>query len=182
MARPSMAALISLVRDLINDPAPSGTTPVFTDDNIERALDIHRWDYRYAPLIPLTTISGGTINYFDWYSGEMYWETDATLYDNSLNVLTPSVSDPLHGRWTFATDQQDGVFVSGKVYDPYGAAADLLEMLATRYAIEFDFDADGASYKRSQKAAAMNTMAEKYRRMQRIVTADQTRNDINHVE
>lgn len=170
-----MAQLISLVRSLIGDPA--GTNQVFTDDEIQRSLDVHRWEFRYLPLKPIPLVVSGNTEYREWYSEEGYWESDATLCDSSYNELTPSSSDYLTGRWEFSISQ-DSVLISGMVYDPYGAAADLLEMWVAKVAIEFDFDADGASYKRSQKGQALKSLAEQYRKQQRIVTVEQVRNDV----
>ncbi len=175
MARASMAELISLVRDLIGDPA--GAEQTFSDDQIERSLDFYRWEYRGLPLKPLNTVIGGSIQYRDWYSEEQYWEADAGLYDGAHSQLTPASADALHGRWSFAADQPT-VLVSGKVYDPYGAAADLLEMWVGKAALEFDVDADGTNMKRSQKQQALRALAEHYRKHQRIITAQQVRNDI----
>lgn len=175
MARTSMANLISLVRDLIGDPA--GAEQMFSDDQIERSLDVHRWEFRYLPLKPLNTVISGSNEYRDWYSAEQYWEGDAVLCDGAYTQLTPSSSDALHGRWSFAV-HQPAVLVSGKMYDPYGAAADLLEMWVGKVALEFDVDADGASMKRSQKQQALRALVEHYRKQQRIITAQQVRNDI----
>ena len=170
-----MAKLIAYVRELIGDPP--GADQVFSDDQIQRSLDIHRWEFRYLPLKSAPTRVGGMIKQLDWYSFEQYWEDDATLYDASYNQLTPLVSDPFYGRWSFG-DHQDSVVATGKVYDPYGAAADLLEMWAGKSATEFDFEADGASYKRSQKAGELQKLAGVYRRQQRIVGTRQVRNDL----
>ena len=175
MARTSMAQLISLVRDLIGDPA--GAEQTFSDDQIERSLDVHRWEFRYLPLKPLPTVVLGNTEYRNWYSDEQYWEADATLYDGAYTQLAPSSSDPIHGRWSFSAHQPT-VLITGKVYDPYGAAADLLEMWAGRVALEFDVDADGASMRRSQKQQMLRALAAQYRRQQRVVTAQQVRNDI----
>jgi len=174
MARASMSQLISLVRDLIGDPA--GANQIFTDDQIERSLDVHRWDLRYVPLKPFPTVISAHTEYLDWYSDEPYWEADATLYDSDYNVLVPASSDPMHGRWSFAT-HQPVVLASGKVYDPYGAAADLLQMWAGLVATEFDVSADGATMTRSQKRLALLELAAQYRKRQRIVTAKQERTD-----
>lgn len=170
-----MAQLISLVRDLIGDPA--GTDQVFTDDQIERSLDVHRWEFRYLPLKPLGTVISGSTEYRDWYSDEQYWESDAVLYSGSYAQLTPSSSDPLHGRWSFSV-HQPAVLVSGRIYDPYGAAADLLEMWVGKVALEFDVSADGTNMSRSQKQQALRTLAAEYRRQQRIIIGQQVRNDI----
>lgn len=176
MARSTMGSLIALVRDLVGDAA--GTEQVFTDNQVERALDIHRWDFRLLKLKPRTTYSGGTTQYLDWYSDEQYWESDASLLDVNYTSLTPSDSDPLYGRWSFSTTQTV-VMVNGKVYDPYGAAADLLEMWAAKVGIEFDVDADGANMKRSQKRISLQELARQYRGQQRIIVSQQVRDDLN---
>lgn len=170
-----MAQLISLVRDLIGDPV--GAEQTFTDDQIERSLDVHRWEFRYLPLKPLPVVINDVTEYHDWYSDEAYWESDTALYDGSYTQLMPSNTDPLHGRWSFST-HQSVVLVYGNVYDPYGAAADLLEMWAGKVATEFDVDADGANMKRSQKQQALRALATEYRKRQRIIVAQQVRNDV----
>lgn len=170
-----MSQLISLVRSLIGDPA--GADQVFTDDEIQRSLDVHRWEFRYLPLKPIPLVVSGNTEYREWYSEEGYWESDAVLYDASYNQLNPSSSDYLSGRWEFTTSQTS-VLVKGKVYDPYGAAADLLEMWAGKVSLDFDFEADGASYKRSQKSDMLRKLADQYRRQQRIVTIEQVRSDV----
>jgi len=170
-----MIQLISLVRDLIGDPA--GAEQTFSEDQIERSLDTHRWEIRYLPLKALPIVVNGVTEYRDWYSDEVYWENDATLYDSTYTQLTPSSADPLHGRWSFSVHQA-AVLISGKVYDLYGATADLLEMWAGWVALEFDVDADGTGMKRSQKQQALRALAAEYRKQQRIVIAQQVRNDI----
>lgn len=52
-------------------------------------------------------------------------------------------------------------------YDAYAAAADLLEAWAAKEKLAFDFDADGQSFKRSQKMRALLELAREYRRQQR---------------
>jgi hypothetical protein len=174
-ARATMSDLISLVRDLIGDPA--GTSQTFTDDQIQRSLDIHRWVMEYVPLDPVSTIESGDVNYYTWVHKEGYWESDAELYDGNYNELTPTSSDPMIGTWTFS-DAQTSVLVKGKVYDPYGAAADLLEMWAGKAAIEFDVDMDGARMNRSQKYQALKNLADTYRKQQKVLIGRQLRNDL----
>ena len=50
--------------------------------------------------------------------------------------------------------------------DVYAAAADLLEAWAAKEKLAFDFDADGQSFKRSQKAQALLGLAREYRKKQ----------------
>lgn len=175
MARTTMADLISLMRDLVGDPA--GSEQLLSDNQVERALDAHRWDRRYEPLNPLTTVSGSTSTYLDWYSDEQYWESDEALYDISYGALTPSSSEPMLGKWSFLTTQAT-VLISGKTYDPYGAAADLLEMLAAKYAGEYDVNADGASLARSQRPKALLALAAQYRKQQKTMICRTVRNDL----
>jgi len=174
MARASMSNLITLVRDLIGDRA--GAEQIFDDDKLERALDVHRWEMRYVLLKPLPRRVGGAIQYLDWYS-DPYWEDDVELFGVDFTPLTPVKSDALHGRWSFAM-HQPAVFASGSIYDPYGAAADLLQMWAGLVATEFDVTADGASMSRSQKRQALLDLAASYRSQQRIVIASQERDDV----
>jgi hypothetical protein len=174
MARASMSKLIILVRDLIGDPA--GDNQIFSDDQIERSLDVHRWDLRYVPLKPLPRRIGGAWQYLDWY-GDPYWEDDVELFGADFATLTPIQSDALHGHWSFAV-HQIAVFASGKIYDPYGAAADLLQMWAGLVATEYDVDADGARMNRSQKRQALLDLAASYRLQQRVVIASQERDDV----
>lgn len=174
MARSSMGQLIALVRDLVGDPP--GSEQVFTDNQVERTLDIHRWEYRGLALRPLVT--PGSAQYLDWFSTERYWEADARLMNSNQVLLTSSNPVPLYGRWSFAS-HQDSVFVVGAIYDPYGAAADLLEMWAARVGVEFDVNADGADMKRSQKRIALQELARQYRGQQRIMVSQQVRDDVN---
>lgn len=174
MARSAMAELISLVRDLVGDAA--GTTQLLTDDQVERGLDVHRWEHRYEALNALTTVTAGVTEYLDWVSETAYWESDAVLVDANYATLTPAASFPLQGRWTF-TVSQTTVLISGQTYDPYGAAADLLEMLAARYVMDYDVSMDGASLARSQRPKALRELAMQYRRMQRPVSVRMVRGD-----
>lgn len=64
-------------------------------------------------------------------------------------------------------------------YDLYAAAADLLEAWAAREKLNFDFDTDGQSFKRSQKAAALLALAREYRRQQRPASVAMVRTDAN---
>ena len=62
-------------------------------------------------------------------------------------------------------------------YDAYAAAADLLEAWAAKEKLAFDFDADGQSFKRSQKAQALLELAREYRRQQRPLAGVLVRSD-----
>lgn len=148
-ARTSMAALITLVRDLIYDPA--GASQVFSDDQIQTALDANREEERYEELTPLADIApGGAVSYSTWVSDDRHWEASITFTDAAYNVITGSSAyDYLAGRFTFS-ESQDAVLATGWTYDVYAAAADLCEQWAAKLKLQYDFSADGATYHRSQ--------------------------------
>jgi hypothetical protein len=68
--------------------------------------------------------------------------------------------------------------ISDGEYDVYGAAAELLEMWAAREKLSFDFSADGAQYRRSQKVANLLDLAAQFRRRQQVQVIRQVRGDI----
>lgn len=68
--------------------------------------------------------------------------------------------------------------ISDGEYDVYGAAAELLEMWAAREKLSFDFSADNAQYRRSQKVEMLLQLAAQYRRRQRPRTIPQVRGDL----
>ena len=176
-ARSGMVVLIGRIRSMIGDPA--GADQVFSDDEIQYAADVHRWEKRYAPLKGLVTYTNGVPGYLTWVAAEGNWESDAVLSDAQYGVLTPSGTDAINGRWTFAASQA-AVYITGWFYDLFGAAADLLEAWAAKTASDFDFTADGASFHRSQKGAALRVMAEEYRKKQRVHVIQQERGDLRN--
>ena len=100
--RSSAGELIERTRLLIGDTA--GTSQVFTDQEVQDALDRHRMDQRYLELQAVETIAaGGVVSYKDFYAAEGDWEQDAVLVDASYEPLTPTTSNYLVGKWTFAT-------------------------------------------------------------------------------
>ena len=172
-----MVALISRVRELVNDPA--GASEIFSDDTVQDALDAHRLDIHHARLEPVETFSaGGTVTYLDYYASRGDWEEDAELQDAGGTLLSPSSNDWLVGHWVFASSTLPPVFITGKVYDVYGAAADVLEMWAAKTALEFDFQTDGQSFKRNQKQAALESLANRYRRRAWPMVAVMVRDDV----
>src|SRR5579884_1118025 len=140
--RSTMTALIARVSLMIGDP----TNAQFTTQNVQDYLDLNRDDVRYeslaiAPSIVNTASTGNQAStiFADYYSSFGYWEDDVVLqgYFNGAAwvVLTPVASENLVGHWAFETNvftsgtvpgQLPPVFATGKVYDVYAAAADLL--------------------------------------------------------
>ena len=161
MARSTMAGLIARTRTLIGDP----TGQALADDDVQAALDLHRTERRFVPLQPQPTfLPDTTILYLDYYSDAQWWEDGVLLQDTSYATLTPTTSETLVGHWAFAT-QPGGIAVraTGKTYDVYAAAADLLEAWAAQVKMDFAFTYGRSQYQRDQKFRMMLDLARQYR-------------------
>lgn len=191
--RTTMVALIAKVRRLINDPA--GASQQFTDNDIQDALDDWRRDVRYEQLTPAPTLYnvGGVANdpaqpgiadynWTDYYSSFQWWEQGEVLTDGHFITLTPASSDELTGHWTFnlpTPGEYPPVFATGRVFDIYAAAADLLDMWSATLLSSVDFTADGQSFRLSQLSAGKQKMADIFRRRTLPTISKQTRRDLN---
>ena len=180
MARSSMAALITRVRRLISDVA--GGSQVFSDDEIQDALDVYQEGHRYRPLRAEPTYSAGSVEWRDFYADIGDWEADEALADGVYTSVTAATSDRIAGHWTFAASQMQGVFVTGKTYDLYGAAADLLEGWAAKVKLDIDVQIGGIAqadrYYLAQQAGACERLASRYRLRQKIGCGRLVRSDI----
>lgn len=175
--RSSMAALISRVRLLINDPA--GASQVFADQDIQDVMDDgSRADYYNLALEPKPIFVAGSIQWLDYFTTLGDWEDDAVLKQYLINVVTPSLAEPITGHWQFATTTLPPVYITGKTYDVYRAAADLLERWAARYVTRFDFTSDAQSFRVSQVPAQLQALASTYRKKQRASHAVLRRTDV----
>lgn len=194
--RTTMADLIALVRKMIYDPSSQS---LFADQDYQDRLDASRDDVRYeglaiAPSIvntPSTNNQASTI-FADYYSSYQWWEADVVIQGQGSTgapwiVLTPTTSDYIVGHWTFEPNvftagtipgQLPPLFATGKVYDPYAAAADILEFWAAMLASSYDVTADGQTLRRSQMMAAKLTLAAQYRRRAKPKRAKMTRSDV----
>lgn len=205
--RSTMANLITKVRSLINDPA--GGSQVWADQDIQDQLDRTRFDVRYEQLTPAPTIlnAASTNNqpaviWADYYSRYRWFEDDIVLQGVNVGssaawiVLTPAASENFYGHWQFeinvftsgtAPSQYPPVFATGKSFDVYMAAANLLEMWAAKYTLAYAFTADGQTFHREQIIAGLTKMATTYRMQARVVSATPIRMDLQtpggtHVE
>ena len=205
--RSTMANLITKVRSLINDAA--GASQVWADEDIQDQLDRTRFDVRYelltaAPVIlnAASTSNQPGVIWSDYYSRFQWWEDDVVLQGVNVGasaawiVLTPVASENFYGHWQFentvfttgtAPGQYPPVFATGKSFDVYMAAANLLEMWAAKYALAYAFAADGQTFHREQLVANLTRLACTYRNQARVVTAYPMRTDLQtatgkHVE
>lgn len=156
-ARETMAQLIERLRVMIHDPA--GDTATWGDEELQQFLDEHRKDVRREELVVKPNADGSFTDYYATYG---YWEADATLEDAGGSKLTPASFEWIVGHWTFASSTPPPVYATGKVYDLYGAAADVLEAWAAREALEFDFSVGDQRFARSQKRQALLELAAQY--------------------
>jgi hypothetical protein len=176
--RPTMAALIARVRQLIFDTAQQ---QVFADQQVQDALDLHRQDVRYAALRPMPTFQQGPNTlYLDYYSDAGAWEDDYVIQDLSYLDITGNLvtREPLSGHWAFSAQPNGiGVRITGKCYDVYAAAADLLDQWAIQLKLNMTFSSDNQRFEQAKVAENMMAMAARYRTLaqpgrMRIVQGD----------
>lgn len=195
--RSSMTDLIARVSVMIADSANTQ----FTTQQVQDKLDEYRNDIRYLALdIAPTIVNTASTNnqastiFADYYSvGYQWWESDVVLQGTNTAtgaawvVLTPLASDYITGHWQFELTpfvngtipgQYPPVFATGKTYDLYAAAADLLEFWAATLADRYDVVVDGQNMRRSQLMQAKLTMAQYYRRMAKPRVAKMVRSDV----
>ena len=180
--RASMAWLITHVRKLINDPeTEGGPTPNFTDDTLQYVLDDRQAWARYAPLrAERRILPGGLIEYHDYFADFGFWESDVQVLDRTYTPITPDVTNDLEiGYFEFTLNILPPVWIVGKYYDCYGAAADALERWATQFALDIDFKAQGMEYQRTQRITNLQNLAAMYRARSRPKIAVAWRDDAN---
>jgi hypothetical protein len=177
--------LIPQVRLLIGDTSGS---PTFTDQQIQDKMDEARLDYYNESLTGIPTFSGSSVVYLDYESqfanGRPMggWEDGYVLKQFLTVTVTPATSEPIIGHWTFSTDTRPPIFITGKLFDVYRSAADLLEMWSAQYVTRFDFTSDSQSFHVSQAPAQLLKLAQTYRKKQRARTITSKRGDLNVAE
>lgn len=184
-----MRDLISRLRVMIGDVYEIsrpilGSQPqanfVWTDGELQDALDVHREDVRYALLEPRGTPQPytGVMEYLDYYAPCGWWDSDTQLYGPAWQPLSPATSDFLTGHWTFSASQVPSVFVTGRRYDINGAAADMCEKWASLVKLDYSFRSEtGAQFNRAEMSANLLTLAERFRVKQEPSIVEQVRMD-----
>jgi len=174
--RSTMGNLIARVRLLINDPA--GASQIFTDQDIQNVMDESRLDLNNEPLETAPTYVSGSIQWLNYWHALANWE-DGMVFKEYLSVtVTPASIDPIAPLFVFAASTFPPVFVTGSVHDIWRAAADLLERMAARWVLQFNFTSDGQSFQRAQASHALQTLAKTYRMKQRAGTMSMVRSDL----
>ena len=80
---------------------------------------------------------------------------------STRNRVRLEIGDTTEARALFSDEELDDIIVQET--DVYPSAARACEMLATRFAREFDFSADGASFRKSSVASMYQAMARRLR-------------------
>jgi hypothetical protein len=171
MMRPTMQYLIREVRRLIADDGPVSER-VWTDEELEQFLDTYRTIVVRAllePSLPAPTRF--------WRARYPYWEQGARLLVSGIDVAVLS-EDSLSGEWELETETSGPVWVTGRTYDVYAAAADALEAWAAREKLAYDITLDGQSLRRSQVGERLLALAQSYRRRARPRQAAVVRSDL----
>lgn len=194
--RTTMADLISRVSMMIGDP----NNTQFTQQQVQDYLDANRDDIRFEPLkiapTIVSNISTGnqpTTIFADYYSRYEWWEQDVVISGTNTAtnvawaVLNPAGSDYIVGHFQFeltpfvngtAPGQYPPIFATGKVYDQYAAAADLLEFWAASLTGAYDFSTNGQTFHRSQLLTAKLKLADQYRKRAKPRRVQMQRDDV----
>jgi hypothetical protein len=174
--RATMASLILRVRLLINDPP--GASQIFADNDIQDVLDESRQDVFNMPLKPQWTFSGTTPQVIDYETDLGGWEDGYVIKQYLTVVVTPTTLEPIAGHWGFAANTYPPCFITGRLYDVYRAAADLLVRYAGRWVLAYSMNVDGQSLQRNQVQRSLRELATEYRKMQRAGTISVSRSDL----
>lgn len=159
--RSSMGYIITFVRELIND---TSATPKFTDQQIQDRLDLGRLDLYADPLKSSDTLdTDGTINWTDFYARYPFWETNFQIQESSGALNPPDTSEPLLGKFTYNTTQNQPLVITGRVYNVYGCAANLLTVWVAEIRSQISmWSADGTTIQRIGQVKDLQSLAAQY--------------------
>lgn len=175
--RATMSDLITRVSLMIADP----TNALITQQEVQDKLDECRFDiWQDLLTFSLTFLNPGGMQYLDYYykpgndaraKQKGFFEANEVLINGSFSTLSPTTSDELVGHWTFAVSQPPPVFIRGRRFDIYRAAADLIDYkIANLAATALDFTSDGQSFHLNQQIQTLLQMQTTYRRKQEAIT------------
>jgi len=178
-----MAELIDRARFLVRDPA--GADQHFTQLQIQDALDQRRWDVRYLELQYEETLqSGGVVAWFDYYADRGYWEDDYTLQEQNWDEVNAAdfTANLLVGHFRFVATRQPPVFITGRAYDLYATAADLLETWLAELKLSFDFSVEGQSFSKKNQIENITALANAYRARSQPISMRMVRQDMHSTD
>lgn len=161
--RASMEYIITFVRELINDPA--GSTEKFTDEQIQARLDLKRLDVYGECLRAADKLhTDGTYLWTDFFAKKPFWETNVIIQKAGGALRTPDEADCLVGKFVYNVHQNDPLVISGRVYNVYAVAANLLTVWVGELRGQItSWTADGTTVQRTGQLKSMNDLASQYR-------------------
>jgi hypothetical protein len=178
-----MATLIARVRDMVAE----ATTDNVSDITIEDLLDRTRMEIRYVQCVNSPSYqAGGSIIYDTWFAPNSFgdWEDDVAFCRANYVAVTPSVSENIVGKWVFSTTDfppcgvYPPLYITGKSYDPFMAAAKVCDYLIGK--IKGQFDYKGASKEEfffNQKIKNLLDLKQQFLNSARIVSVSAWRSD-----
>lgn len=162
MPRSTMADLILLMRtQFLNDPSAL----VFSDDQIQAAFDTHRVDkFQYKLQEADDVQPSGFIFWRDFYADINWWENGVQLQDHNFHYVTADGAiEPLIGHWQFTQSQIIPIYATGRHFDVYATAVDLLMWWKSKLKLEVDFNDSGRNYQRIQRLKSIDGLVKDYR-------------------
>ena len=159
--RDTMAALVDRVEALLRDEG----NVIWSEQAIADELDRHRLRVNYAPCLGEPSYPAGVETFLTFVAPYGSWEEDVVLTDSQYTVVSTSNADYQGGRFTIGSEPANRpVLVVGWTYDVYGCAEALISEYLIDLAGQFDFQADGGSYSRSQKYDMYERLGQSYAR------------------
>lgn len=167
--RSGMADLVTLFRAMVDDTL----LEVFTSDRCQEILDGYRTDFYQHPLKVTPQQISGSVIYKVYMSSYGHLEgadsgTTAFRLYNSVGTAVDAAdytADYIRGIFTFAADTGGtAYYLDGRSFDMNRAAAAGWRERASKLAGDFDFGADGSTFKRSQWFQHCMQMAAYYER------------------
>lgn len=162
MTRTGMTNLISLMRDYCAVSTADytlGTTVYWSDNQLQTALDRHKFAVNREQLIPVESYDAGTLVYKEYRS--QFGNYEETSGGTAIFEIEDAVGstigtanwtmDYANGILSFAADRAGTLYyLNGTSYDVHASAADIWRMKATQHAAVVDFSTDNMSVKRGQ--------------------------------
>lgn len=164
-----MASRIADLRNLANAGTADYTlagVSYWSDAQLQDILDANQTKIRHAEMQAQESYaSGGSVTYKEYLTYARDWELSPTIQDGEGTTIagTAYAFDPINGVVTFTADTAGATrYITGKVYDMNGAAAQVWRRKAAYYANAYDISTDNHSLKRSQLVAQCNMMAAQF--------------------
>ena len=175
MARTTLSDVCDEVRSMVvigEAEFTVGNMTFWDNDQVQRVLDRHRFDFAREELMKVRKhVGGGSVEYYEYRSKHSWLEstdggTAVFVIENAQGTDAGTAlwsADYKRGVITFASDTGGTTYyLTGRRYDIYAAAADVARQTANYYAKSIDISTDGHKLNRSQLRAQYEDMANKF--------------------